>query len=306
MEQFIRRRFPAGRVDTIYTEYPGHATSIAREAVKKNINTIVAVGGDGTVNEVLNGMVGTDVVLGIIPTGTANDLASYFCLPRNIEAACDVILRRHVHQTDLIRVNKRYYITAGGVGFPSLVAGIANEMKSRSRTGRFLSKLLSTKLYILAVLIAILRSNYHHLIKISQNGHMINYDVLSLMINNQPFLGKNFLMAPGAINDDGMFDVCLIVNANSRLYTLWLLLKVLTGRHIHSPLVRIWRTDALSIETLNPVPFLNDGELLQKSKKFNIGMVPKSLNIIVPEKLSSSHESAEKTILMKQGLNILI
>jgi diacylglycerol kinase (ATP) len=283
-ERFIRRKFAAGRFEISYTEYPGHATSIARKAVHNNFDTIVAIGGDGTVNEVLNGMVGSDAALGIIPTGTANDLASYFCLPGKMEALCDVILRRYVHLTDLIRVNNRYYITAGGVGFPGTVAGIANAIKSRSKPGKLLAALLSHKLYILAVLWAILGSDYHNRIRVSRYGKMVYCDALSLMIQNQPFLGNNFLMAPGAVNDDGMFDVCLIANAHSRLYIFSILLKVLTGRHLHSPRVMMWRTDALSIEASHPLPFLHDGELLQKSRKFNVRVIPKSLKIIVPEK----------------------
>ncbi|HEB29626.1 hypothetical protein LCGC14_3070530 [marine sediment metagenome] len=144
-----------------------------------------STGGDWSVNEVLNGIMGSDVAIGIIPTGTANDLASYYRLPCNIEKACDIILKRRIHRADLILVNNRYFITAGGLGFSSEVANIVNTIK------------------------------------------------------NQPFLGKNFVISPDAVNDDGIFNVCLIKNSKTRAGKLSILIKVLTGRHIYFPSVKM-------------------------------------------------------------------
>ena len=105
----------------------------------------------------------------------------------------------------------------------------------------------------------------------------------TMAFNNQPFLGRNFLMAPAAVNNDGLFDVCLIKNIKNRLGILLIIIKVLAGRHIYSSSIKMWRTDTLIVEADSPKTFLNDGEFLQKTKKFKIQVIPRALNMIVPE-----------------------
>ena len=282
-ELILKNKFSNSVVEFMKTAYPGHAIAIARRATREKVDTIVAVGGDGTVNEVLNGIVGSDVAMGIIPTGTANDLASYYRLPRNIENACDIILQRRILRADLILVNNRYFITAGGLGFPSEVASIVNRFKSRSRAGILLGQILASKLYIFASFLAIFKEHHQNLLKVCWNGSSLTSDTLSLTINNQPFLGKNFVISPDAVNDDGIFDVCLIENSKTRAGILSILIKVLVGKHIYSSSVKMWRTATLIVETDIPKSFLIDGELLQKSKIFKIKILPHALNMIVPE-----------------------
>lgn len=279
----LKDKFSSSDVEFRKTAYPGHATVIARGAARKKFKTVVAVGGDGTVNEVLNGLVGTPVALGIIPTGTANDLATHYRLPRNIEKSSDIILRHRIHRTDLIQVNNRYFITAGGLGFPSEVASIATSIKSQSKAGRILGQILSSKLYVIASLLAILKAKHQNFLKVRWNGSAITSDVFSLTINNQPFLGKDFVITPDAVDDDGIFDVCLIKNSKTRAGKVSILMKVLSGTHIHSSSVKMWRTDTLTVETDSPKTFLNDGEFLPESKEFKIRLLPRALSVIVPE-----------------------
>ncbi len=283
IKSILRNKFANSDAEFVETAYPGHATAIARRAVKENVDIVVAVGGDGTINEVLNGIVNTDIALGIIPSGTANDLATYYCLPTKIEKAIDVILKQRIHRADLIRVNSKYYITSGAIGFPSEVAKIATSIKSQRTAGRILWKILSSKLYFLASLLAIFKSKHQNLLKIRCNGSVFTSDALSLTINNQPFIGKDFVISPDAVDDDGIFDVCLIGNSKTRTGIISILIKVLTGRHTSSPLFKMWRTDSLTVEADSPKSFLNDGEFLEKSKKFKIRVSPRALDVIVPE-----------------------
>jgi len=282
IEQTIQRKFHSVPFEIRYTYFPGHATDLARKAVQEANHTIVALGGDGTINEVLNGMVHSDSVLGIIPSGTANDLASYYQIPRNLEQACDVLLRRKVRQADVVQVNDRFYLTAGGLGFPSEVAALANVIKNRGWFGILLGKILSHQIYLLALLVAIFKTEHHRLVKVTYQNQLMKCDILSLMINNQPFLGKKFLMAPGAINNDGLLDICLIKNSKTRAQILFILTKVLNGSHIHSPSVLSWQTDFLTIETKHPRVFLNDGEIMEESDKFEVRILPRALSVIVP------------------------
>jgi diacylglycerol kinase family enzyme len=131
--------------------------------------------------------------------------------------------------------------------------------------------------------LAILKTKHQNFLKVRWNGSSITSDVFSLTINNQPFLGKNFVITPEAVDDDGIFDVCLIKNSKTRAAKVSILMKVLSGTHIHSSSVKMWRTDTLTVETDSPKTFLNDGEFLPESKEFKIRIIPRALSVIVPE-----------------------
>jgi diacylglycerol kinase (ATP) len=284
LESILRAKFARSLLNIEHTAYSQHATEIARRAVEENADTIVAVGGDGTINEVLNALVGTKTVLGIIPTGTANDLASYYHLPTDIGRACDVILDGQKQRVDLIRVNGWHYVTAGGIGLPPEVARIANVMKSDGTAGRLLGSVLGSKLYVLAALCALLRRKSRNLLTVRWYDGLIKADALSLMVDNQPFLGRNFQMSPGAVNSDGVADICLIENPATLMRTLSVILKVLAGRHIYSPSVKSWRARQLVIDADKPSAFLGDGEIVQKGTRFSIQIIPKALTLLVPAK----------------------
>lgn len=285
------KKFSHCLVDIQQTYYPKHATDIARKAVKENVDTLVVVGGDGTVNEVLNGIAGTDVALGIIPAGTANDLASHYHIPADAIKACDIILERCVHRTDVICVNGMCYITGGGIGLPCEVANIANRIKRNGRIGRLLVKMLGSNLYILSVLITLMQKcTQQKLLFIKSNGSFFMVDTLSLMVDNQSFLGKNFLMSPGAVNDDGIFDICLIENSKSRMQILLILMKVLTGKHIHFPSVWTWRAGELVVYSQKPLMYFGDGEIFEEGLEFKIKIFPRALNVIVPKAFLESQQ----------------
>jgi diacylglycerol kinase (ATP) len=284
IESELKRKFPESVVRFARTFYPGHATSIARRAVAEKAETIVAVGGDGTVREVLNGVFGSRVSIGVVPAGTANDLAVYYRLPGDIDRAGDVILRHRTRPADVIEVNGECYLTAGGVGLPSEVASIANRIKSRGRLGRFVGRFLSSELYLAVTLwLVLVKRRPHHPVVVRSNGTVVASDILSLTVNNQPFLGRNFLVAPGAVNDDGQLDVCLIQRPRGRLRTLRVVLKAVSGKHVRLPGVRFWRTDRLIIEAASPLAFLGDGEVAKKALFFHIRVFPRALDVIVPE-----------------------
>ena len=185
--------------DIEYSLLPHHATILAQQAVRDNFDTLIAVGGDGTLNEVINGIANSEIALGIIPTGTANDFASFNHIPLDINKACDIILQNKIQKTDLIRVNNWYYITAGGTGLPCKVSDITEKIKSIPFIGKFITLLLGSKIYIFALLCAYLKKKtWSNILNIHYNNITIRTNPLFFMINNQPFLGKNFLIAPGA------------------------------------------------------------------------------------------------------------
>jgi diacylglycerol kinase (ATP) len=283
LREIIQRKFSSHRIEISHTLYPGHATAIAMQSTQKKFDTIVAVGGDGTINEVLNGIVNRNVVLGIIPMGTANDLASLYQISSNIESACNVILERHIHQSDLISVNGRYFVTAGGLGLPADVTVKANTIKQNNTVGKLMLKLLGSKIYVLVVLLVLLQNQKgRQYVQVHTNGYSHVMDTLSLMVGNQPFLGKNFLMTPEAKNDDGLFDICWIKNSKTRMEVFSILLKVLTGKHVDLLTVQTWQSEELFLRSEQALTFFGDGEKFWEDTQFHIRILPKSLNILVP------------------------
>jgi len=280
----LKEKFSQCLISIEETAYPGHAIRMAQKAAQENADTLVVVGGDGTVNEVLNGIAGTNIKLGIIPTGTANDLATLYHIPTDVAGACDVILENNLSCLDLICVNGRYYVTSGGIGLPGEVVRIANKIKLKSLVGRFVGQFLGSRIYLLAVLCALLKkSKQGHLMDIQWEDCSLNMDPLAFMVDNQPFLGRDFLISPGAINNDGLLDICLIKNSKSRIQTFTLLFKVRKGSHIHLPSVRRWQTCELIVQTEESLPFFGDGEVFGQSSQFSIKIVPKALRVIVPK-----------------------
>jgi len=267
----------------IVTKFPYQATILARRAAQQNIKTIIAVGGDGTINEILNGIIGFDVRLGIIPTGTANDLADLYHIPGNISAACTIIKAGQSCDLDVIQVNEWYYCTAGGIGLPCQVAKIAEAIKKNKMIGKIMLRLLKSGIYTLALLIALLKNNkQHNPMTININGYSKKINPLWIMIHNQPKLGEKFMVCPGAVNDDGLFDYCLVAKVPSWLKILFLSWLVLSGRHFGQPDVSGGAASEIQIIAEKPVAFLGDGQIQIPESVFRIRIVPKALKLIVP------------------------
>ena len=261
------------------TSRPREATAIASRCVQEGIDTIVAVGGDGTVNEIINGIIGSDVALGVIPGGTANDLGAWHRIPRRLEEACRTIRRRHVRAIDVIRVNGCHHlVTAGGIGLIGDITRIANTMKRARRPRRF----PGSRLYNLAALRAVLRKARRHRVRIQWPGNSLVTRPLSLLIANQPLVGGRFQVAPGARNDDGLLDVCLIESTAGRRGALEMVGRALRGTLDRSPGVRLWRASEVFIAVEPPMTFVGDGESLERATEFRIGVLPRALKLIVP------------------------
>jgi YegS/Rv2252/BmrU family lipid kinase len=283
LESALRSSLSSVHPEIYRTSFPGHGARIARLAVERNVHMIVAVGGDGTVNEIVNVIAGMDIMLGIIPSGTANDLASLYNLPGDIDKACRIILDRNTREIDLISVNGKYYATAGGVGLPCEAAELANNIKCRGAIGKTLAGILGSQLYIFAVVAALFkRAGGDNYLNIRYGNRAVGINALSVMVDNQPYLGKSIFMSPGALNDDGLFDICLIDNHISRLKILHLLMKIMKGAHIYMPSVQAIKTDRITIRSEKPISFFGDGEILSRDTEFNLKILPRSLKLIVP------------------------
>ncbi len=283
--KILKEKLAPSLVSVEQTSSPLRATEIARQAAAEKMDTVVVVGGDGTVHAAANGLVGSRTALGIIPTGTANDLARLCRIPVDVENACQVVVRGELRHIDVIGVNGRYFVTSGAVGLPCEAASFANRLKTSGPAGRWFGQLLGSQIYSLAALAALASNKWRlNRLRLESEGRLRTVDACACVVSNQSFLGRVFQVSPGARNDDGLFDVCLITSPQTRR-DLWALAgRVRNGSHLRAPGVEAWKTSEMTLTAEEPTGFLADGETLEpKTPRFYIRIFPKALSVVVPQ-----------------------
>lgn len=250
-----------------FSRYIGHATEIARHSIRR-FDAVVAVGGDGTVNEVVNGIVGYDIPLGILPVGRGND----FFRTINNSRLLDIILKPFTNtpklkMVDVGKINERYFINVAGVGFDALVASISEPIR-----------IFGPIAYLGSAIVGLLKNKGVRL-KINIDDNKIDIDALMIAIANGKYFGGKMMIAPEASPWDGKFDVCLIENV-SRLEILKTLPKVYSGKHIYNPKVRMFKAEYLEITSKEKIPAEMDGEVFY-TDRFRIEIIPKSIPLML-------------------------
>ena len=259
-----------GPIELLRTEGPRHAEELARRAVAFGASLIVAVGGDGTVHEVVNGMAGSEACLGVIPLGTGNDFATALGIPRSFRKAFEVLAKGWTRRIDLGRANDRYFAGVASVGFDAEVAALAKEGP------RFLK---AYSAYALAVWKAWRRFRPKAL-SVEAGDQIFTFKGWLVAGANIHTYGGGFLIAPGAQVDDGLLDFCLVGEA-SRLEFLAQSWKALFGRHVKHPKVISFRAPEATL-TGDPSLILQaDGEVLG-TLPARLQAIPQALKVVVP------------------------
>ncbi len=263
--------------DLVLTERPGHAVELARRAHDEGYDAVVAVGGDGTVNEVVNGLAraaqvdkpGIVGTLGIIPIGTGNDFAEMSGIPLNLLEASRRLAQGRTRLIDIGRVNDRFFSNECGIGFEAQVAIEAQRLK---RLRRFL-------VYLVAVFRALFRYRQPTMTVKWDTGE-VTQRILMVSAGNGRRAGGGFYLTPEAKFDDGLLDY-MYADALSRPEILRLLPKAMNGTHIYEPVAHLGRTTRLTITSTVPVPVHCDGEILTaEAQQVNIEVLPARLQLI--------------------------
>ncbi len=252
-----------------FTQEKDHATELVKE-IGSAFDVIVSVGGDGTINEIVNGMPDLHKPMGIIPIGTGNDFARSCSLPiGNLEAAVDVLLAHDVKKIDVGEVNGRRFINVMGLGFE----GRANDI------GKMLPFLHGTPKYLIAIGGTYL--TYRKMpLKIKFNDIVIDDKVFLVSIGNGWNVGGGLRLTPKAILDDGVFDVGYLQDI-SRFRILQVFSKLYDGTIDTVPEVKMYKTRELTIESDRPIPAHIDGESFDPVQKaFKVSLIPKAIEII--------------------------
>lgn len=256
-----------------FTQRPKHAIELARKAANEKNEIVIAVGGDGTVHEVINGIYGTNSSLGIIPIGAGNDISVCLGIPqKDIKKAIEIIKIGKTKKIDLGKINGEYFVGVAGTGFDTMVVDFT--FKNRN-----LLKLLGSLFYIYGVYNVLIRFK-PIFFKLITKDNIIEKKAMTIAVGNSWMYGGGMKVVPDAKLDDGLFDVC-IVEEISKLEFLKVFPRVFSGTHITHPAVKIFRTNFLRIESNRKISVQADGEII-KSLPVNFEIIPKALNAIVP------------------------
>jgi diacylglycerol kinase (ATP) len=248
-----------------YTEYAGHATKIAAEAVKKQIPFVVAIGGDGTVNEVGKALINTQTALGIIPTGSGNGLARELDIPMKPEKAIESLNTPINKQIDVCFVNEIPFFCTAGIGFDAHCAEVFSK-----KTGRGLwnyVKVGFTEFWKYKPLKCVFAGN--------------DYGVFSITFGNASQFGNNAYITPTAVIDDGFID-CTIINPPSGWQALRMIAQLFSGNIHSSELSENYRGTKFKLKEEQNFLIHYDGEPLRlNTNELIISILEKSLRVII-------------------------
>ncbi|MRH44577.1 diacylglycerol kinase [Aquibacillus halophilus] len=249
----VLRRFEEAGYETSAhaTTGVGDATKAARIAIEREFDVIVAAGGDGTINEVINGIAEKDnrPKLGIIPVGTTNDFARALAIPRNIQKAVDVILENKTKALDIGKVNDQYFMNiAGGGKLTELTYDVPSKLKT----------MLGQLAYYLKG-IEMLPSLRPTKVQIEYDGKMFEDEIMLFLVSNTNSVGGFEKLAPEALMDDGLFDLLILRKTNLaefvRIATL-----ALRGAHLEDSHIFYTRANRIKVHSDEKIQLNVDGE----------------------------------------------
>lgn len=264
-----------------YTEGVGHAIELAREAVNNGCRFLVAVGGDGTVHEVANGILLSkelnEATIGIISTGTGGDFIRSAGIDRDYIKACSSLTgtRRRLIDVGVVEYHKdgqghkRFFVNSSGVGFDAAVAETSN------RLPKFLG---GTIPYIIGLLKS-LAGYKNKPVTISMGDKIESKRILSVVVANGRYFGGGMRVAPLADIDDGLLDV-ITVGDMGKLELLKAFPTIYKGTHIHHPKVEMEKTTQVRIESTEKFLVHADGEFLGEGP-VSFELIPSALSIAV-------------------------
>ena len=264
------------------TEAPGHAIELAKSAVGRGYKLVVSVGGDGTINEIVNGIYATgeikDVELGIIGTGTGSDYIRTIGVSRHYQESCHPLMNPMKMSVDLGMVeslddkgktDKRIFANFAGLGFDAeVVRATTKNFKSLGGKPAYLMGLLST-----------FATYKNHDVHLSLDGYKEDKKICTVVMSNGKYGGGSMLIAPDADPSDGLFDV-MIIGDISKSDLLRSLPRIYRGTHLTHPKVTLKRAKTVEIYSDGIMSIQADGELIGEAPA-RFSVLPSALNILV-------------------------
>jgi len=242
-----------------------------RNYINLGYKNFIGVGGDGTMHYIAKNLAGTDCNLGIIPTGSGNDIIKTFGIEQRLEENIRLIKQGRILRIDLGLCNdKEYYIGVAGSGFDSEVTRFANKTKlplrGKSRYNFSVYKTLITY--------------KPKVFKLQYDGIERNIDTMMMVVSNLKYYGGGMKISPGADAFDGKFDIC-IIKAMPKITFIKSFPKVYEGEHLDIPYVEVFKTGQINISCDYKLDIYGDGEYMGKLPS-NFKIAPRMLNLFMP------------------------
>ena len=258
--------------EVLYTTPEDTGQGLATQAAQNHEKLVIAAGGDGTIHAVACGLIGTETALGIIPTGTMNNLARSLHIPETVEEACAIIATGRTHAIDVGTINDHLFIEVAGVGLEAALFPAAEEFKSPGLWST-LHGMMNGLRTLLAFRPATLRIAL-------DNNRRRAVNALQVTICNTPFYGAHLHAAPEALMDDGYLDI-IMYRHFSKLAYLRHAYSISQGKGVYQPEVQYRRARALHITSNLPVEIQADGVVYGHTPAA-VRVLPQALRVRVP------------------------
>ena len=267
----------------VNTEYAGHATQIAAAAVRNGIDIVVAIGGDGTVNEIARSLIHTDTALGIIPCGSGNGLARHLQIPMQAKAAIDIINKGFQTRIDYGKINQIPFFCTCGVGFDAFVS-----LKFADSGKRGLLTYLENTLHE--------SLNYQpETYEIENEEGTVKYKAFLIACGNASQYGNNAYIAPQASLTDGLMDVT-IMEPFTVLDVPSLSFQLFNKTLDQNSRIKTMRAKKIKIHRAQDGVMHFDGDPLMAGKELEVEIVPAGLNVIMSEKKRRPKQETENLL----------
>lgn len=270
----------------VFTEHRDHASMLAKKYIENGFKKIIVVGGDGTLNEVVNGILlqkhcnPLDIKLAMIPVGTGNDWCRMYNIPSDYRKAIQLILKgkEFVQDAGCVKYCStgreqdqiRYFINMAGLGFDALVAKKTNKQKEMGK-----SNPLS---YFVNIFSSLFYYKHTHSV-ITLDDREITSEVFSMSVGICQYNGGGMKQAPNAKPDDGLFDVAIIRNIG-KFKVIRNVLKLFDGSYVKLPEVSTFKSSTIQVESEPPLYIEADGESLGHTP-FHFSIIPGAIRVVI-------------------------
>lgn len=260
-----------------FTEYPGHASELTRDALEKGASYIIAVGGDGTVNEIARAMIHSSAVLGIVPKGSGNGLARELHIPMDVKRALDLIIKGHVTTIDCCKANNRIFFCTCGVGFD---AAVSQKFANETRRGSLTYIKNTVEEYL---------SYKPEPYELQIDSQTIKEKAFLVACGNASQYGNNAFIAPHANIQDGQMDIT-VLSPFTPLDIAPLAIQLFTKQIDRNSKIKTFKGKEVTIIRQHPGVMHLDGEPVMAESRIEISILPGSLHVLTPEVLSFTKE----------------
>lgn len=256
-------------VEILYSKYVRHAVELSKQAAENNYEIVVAVGGDGTINEVAQSIKNTNTSLGIIPTGSGNGFARHFKIPLQIDKAIDIIKQGKIKPVDSLTINGKFCLNIAGAGFDAHIAYLFANYGKRGFSSY--AKLVAKEYFKYR------EKNF----QITYNGTTVQKKAFLIAVANATQFGNNARIASAAALDDGIIDL-VILKKIPLIFIPLVIPRLFSGTMCNSKYVEILKSTSFTIECDERIPIHLDGEPNDPGKKIEAEISPLSVKVIVP------------------------